>query len=290
MKITSRYTKINISYSKHLAHEYNSYSATLEELAQIVSSEINYSPFQYKGGHRKEINSNLEACNCIMLDFDDGMSIEEIKEIFENTTYLIATTKSHQKEKNGFVCDRFRVILPLENCINITIDEYKIMMDLLINRLGADKSCKDISRFFYGTTTAQTFINYGEFFEWEVYYRQAMYLYNLKQKKKEAEKEALKQPIQKQKSNYNFDTKDNITKKEWFEKYSHTQQMLNYFEFSSRFGVGGRNTYLFGIAKHFQEHGCDANFIKYEVLWINSQGDGLDEIEIINTIFRSMKI
>jgi hypothetical protein len=284
--------KINFSYSKDLAYDYRYYSGTLEELAMLVSSDINYSPFNFEGGHRKEINSNLEMCNCIMLDFDDGMTLNEATHFFSQYINIIATTKSHQKEKNGFVCDRFRVILPTSrDFINITIDEYKIMMSLLIERYKSDSSCKDIARFYYGTANSKTYINSSGFlFDIDVLLNQAMYLHNLKQKKKEAETEALKQPIQKPKSNYNFDTKDNITKKEWFEKYSHTQQMLNYFEFSSRFGAGGRNTYLFGVAKHFQEHGCDANFIKYEVLWINSQGDGIDEVEIINTIFRSMKL
>jgi hypothetical protein len=66
--------------------------------------------------------------------------------------------------------------------------------------------------------------------------------------------------------------------------------MLDYFEFTSRFGAGGRNKYLFGVAKHLEEEGCDNEFIKSEIFFINGSGDGISETEIERTIFRSMKL
>ena len=42
-------------------------------------------------------------------------SIDKAKEIFKGFKYFICTTKSHQKEKKGLVCDRFRIILPIIN-------------------------------------------------------------------------------------------------------------------------------------------------------------------------------
>lgn len=137
-------TSLHFSYSTNITEHYSSYNGTLEDLGDLVSTQINYSPFIFDGGYRKEINSNLNQCNIIMLDFDDGVSINYIKKHFKNITYLITTTKSHQKEKNGLICDRFRLIFPLEKCFDITIDEYKIMMNLLITRYGADKACKKI--------------------------------------------------------------------------------------------------------------------------------------------------
>ena len=275
-------TSLHFSYSTHITEHYSSYNGTLEDLKDLISTNINYSPFVFDEGYRKEINSNLNQCNIIMLDFDDGVSMDELMPNFDNITYLVATTKSHQKEKNGLICDRFRLIFPLEKCFDITIDEYKIMMNLLITRYGADKACKDIARFYYGNPTSETYINYGKnFFEWNAILKQALFLERHKQKQKEIEKQPLK---------YTGNISNNLcdTKKEWFEKYSATQQILNYFRFNEKFSEGGRNQFLYSVARHLQEEGCSSDFVKSETLWINSQGAGISEIEIEKTIFRSL--
>lgn len=277
-------TSLHFSYSTHITEHYSSYNGTLEDLKDLISTNINYSPFVFDGGYRKEINSNLNQCNIIMLDFDDGMSIDELMPNFDNITYLVATTKSHQKEKNGLICDRFRLIFPLQKCFDITIDEYKIMMNLLINRYGSDRACKDIARFYYGNPTSETYINQGkEFFDWEGVLKQALFL----EKHKQKEKEIQKQPMQ-----YSGNISNHLcdTKKEWFEKYSATQQILNYFRFNQKFSEGGRNQFLYSVARHLQEEGCSSDFIKSETLWINSQGAGISEIEIEKTIFRSLQL
>jgi hypothetical protein len=275
-------TSLRFSYSNHITENYSAYKGTLEDLKDLVSTAINYSPFVFDAGYRKEINSNLNECNILMLDFDDGVSMNYLMENFKNVTYLLATTKSHQKEKNGLVCDRFRLIFPLSECLNITIDEYKIMMNLLITRYGADKSCKDIARFYYGNPTSETFINKGKnIFDWQCVLKQALFLHKHETK----EKEIQKKPMQ-----YTGNISNNLcdTKKEWFEKYSATQQMLNYFRFNQKFSEGGRNQFLYSVARHLQEEGCNSDFIKSETLWINSQGQGISEIEIDKTIFRSL--
>lgn len=278
--------QITFSYSNNLAENYKSAKGTIYDLESVVKTKINYSPFSYDDNYRKEINSDLKKCNCIMLDFDDNVLIEDITKQFKNVFFLFATTKSHQKEKNGIICDRFRLILPLKEYLDITIDEYKMMMDTIIKRYGADKSCKDISRFYYGYENSETFINFGEFFNIKSILKQSKFLYEYNNQQKQIQKET-KLNFQVPQKQYQNSCE---TKMEWFYKYSHTQQMLNYFEFDKRFGAGGRNTYLFGVAKHFQEHGCDSDFIKYEVLWINSKGDGLEESELERTIFKSLRL
>ena len=281
---------INFSYSTHLADGYVPYCLSLKDFSSVLVSKGNYSPFQYNNNYRKEINSNLDKCNCIMLDFDDGMSIDEAKLLFNQYKNIIATTKSKKKKKNGIICDRFRLILPTNRVFeNISIDEYKMMMQILINRYGSDNATKDIARFYYACEYSEVEINENGFlFDIDVLHKQALYYFNKQKEIKEKEKE-IKKGVNLNMINKQYENSCQ-TKKEWFYKFSHTQQMLDYFEFSSRFGAGGRNKYLFGVAKHLEEEGCDNEFIKSEIFFINSSGDGISETEIEKTIFRSMKL
>lgn len=278
---------INFSCSKHITENYKSFNGTLEDLSEVVKSDLNYTPFVFENGYRKESNSILNLCNSIMLDFDDGLAVDKAMTIFDNYYYLIATTKSHQKDKNGKICDRFRIIFPLSKSIDLTIEEYKSIMSLLVIKYGNDKSCKDIARFYYGYKNSEVFINFNgkDFLNIDSLKKEAILYFKLKKELEEPKQQNIIK-------NYNYTTNSNLceNKRDWFYKYSHTQYMLDYFKFNTRFSAGGRNTYLFSVARHFQEEGCDPDFIKYELEWINSQGDGISEREIQQTIYRSLKI
>ena len=65
---------------------------------------------------------------------------------------MIATTKSHQKDKNGLVADRFRIIFITDRTIKLDSNLYSDFMQNVYDSLGvpADQSCKDSSRFYYG--------------------------------------------------------------------------------------------------------------------------------------------
>jgi len=106
-----------------------------------------WSPFLFKTNYRK--GDCWESCSVVALDIDDGCTIEEAKEIFKDYQCIITTSKSHQIEKNGKVCDRFRVILPLSEKID-NKDIYKNTWYSLSNKYPfIDQQCKDFARFFY---------------------------------------------------------------------------------------------------------------------------------------------
>lgn len=73
---------------------------------------------------------------------------------FHDYPAIIATSKSHQKEKkspSGIVtppCDRYRLVIELDKTITDT-EEYSFMMRDIAKQLPIDKSCKDTARFFY---------------------------------------------------------------------------------------------------------------------------------------------
>lgn len=95
---------------------YKSIKIDFKKLHKIVKSDYRqYTPFIFNNGKKISENWNNTNQDILILDIDDGLSIVEAKEKFEKYAYLLCTTKSHQKEKKGTICDRFRLILKAKN-------------------------------------------------------------------------------------------------------------------------------------------------------------------------------
>lgn len=127
--------------------------STVKELATLACQK-NISTGIFKDGKRN-IDSFLYA-ECIGLDIDNDnkagtpqLTLAEAKQIFAGKKHLILTTRSHQKEKNGNVADRFRVILFLDTPITTAEDYYATWFKLKADYPAIDNQCKDPSRFWY---------------------------------------------------------------------------------------------------------------------------------------------
>lgn len=120
--------------------------SNLYELAAIVT-EDNWSPSTYNNG-RRTLKDFLRT-EIIALDVDEGCSLAEAQQLFKDYKHIIATSRSHQKKKNGKVADRFRVVLLLDK--EVSSDAYfKATFNELKKRYPfIDEACKDASRFFY---------------------------------------------------------------------------------------------------------------------------------------------
>jgi hypothetical protein len=119
---------------------------TPKYLEMVISSRI-WSPIKFKEGIRKE--SHYLVSIVAALDFDGPETpLSWAQETFRDYDATIGTTKSHQKEKNGITCDRYRVLLWFKEAI-YDAATYKHNMGLLINKYRADKACKDAARFFF---------------------------------------------------------------------------------------------------------------------------------------------
>lgn len=117
--------------------------SSLKELIPRLTS-TSWSPVIWKEGYPKE--SNFLSADLCVLDFDDGVtSLEKAKSIFGQFAHIIATTKSHQKEKNGLTCDRFRVVIPFENSI-FTVAKFRWNMRKYLQRYQSDMACIDGAR------------------------------------------------------------------------------------------------------------------------------------------------
>ena len=120
------------------------------DIPQMVTSGYAYSAGKFKDEHRKNDNW-IGYVDVIILDIDDGCTIVQAQEIFRKYEHFIITTRSHQKEKNGLVCDRFRVFIHIDTTINDPL-----IMDSLMNKLMnmypfLDSSCRDRGRYFFSS-------------------------------------------------------------------------------------------------------------------------------------------
>ena len=143
-----------------------------ELFPRLVTSEnidsftcCHYEPTtQAPEGHRHK-DRFIEGQNLISFDIDEGMTLEEVKNILHEYTYLIYTTKSHQKEKNGFVCDRFRILLPTKTEFYVTAEQHKNMyanLEVALEITSNDTKTRNVSRLFYTNTDAEVFLNDGK--------------------------------------------------------------------------------------------------------------------------------
>jgi hypothetical protein len=133
------------------AHETRLVEQVVEPINQLaLANYIKASPWApgiFEDGLRA--NKNLQSIDLLVLDIDEGCTLDEAREYFKNYWHIIATTKSHQKEKNGITCDRFRVLLkliwPAEDD-----EEFKgFWFAAKAKWPFIDDACKDSARFFY---------------------------------------------------------------------------------------------------------------------------------------------
>lgn len=121
-----------------------------ENIPEIVTSGCAYASAKFKDNHR--LNNNYEGYeDVLILDIDENVNIEQAKTIFEKYTNFIITSKSHQKEKNGIVCDRYRVFIKLAE----TLDDKDIRLNFIDSIFDAfsfvDSSCRNSARFYYAS-------------------------------------------------------------------------------------------------------------------------------------------
>lgn len=122
--------------------EYNS----IDELAALISTE-SWAPGVFEA--RKRLIANLSRIDLLVLDVDAGCTLEAARETFRDYKHIIATSRNHQKEKNGVVCDRFRVVLFLSESLVLDRDFKATWQRAKKLWPYIDDACKDSSRFFY---------------------------------------------------------------------------------------------------------------------------------------------
>ena len=118
---------------------------SLESVDDIIDviTKRHWSPFIFKEGTRG-IN-NFISTDFMVLDIDDGMTIDEAIEVCSNMNILsiIAPSTSHTKELH-----RFRVVFPLSRAIT-NIEDYSATWNKISEVFPQiDPVCKDVARWY----------------------------------------------------------------------------------------------------------------------------------------------
>lgn len=124
--------------------------------ARNIFCKYHYSPNTWENGERK--SANFTQANFIVIDFDDGFSLNEAKLRFADYQYIIVTSRNHHKAKGGKVNDRFHVIFPIENPISDPQKLKQLKYATLFT--GCDSAVFETGRFFYKSPEdANIFLN-----------------------------------------------------------------------------------------------------------------------------------
>jgi hypothetical protein len=123
--------------------------ADVDDMPRLARGIVGFvwSPIVWANGRRRQEHF-LRADLCV-LDFDSPeMTLAEALRTFCDCAHIIGTTRNHQKEKHGIVCDRFRVALRFAHPIT-DLRSYLYSLRSVVARYPADPAPKDGARFFF---------------------------------------------------------------------------------------------------------------------------------------------
>ncbi len=161
---------VNLSYIQMRGSVKESYTKSLSgwknkdveftSLKHVLgNSNIQFSPYMFERGIKKSKFSTLDKTNCLVVDIDDGMSINEWQMMYGRFKWILGTTKSNMLDKKGLVCERFRIIIP---AINIPTERavFFRMLELLFPE--NDRQTETPTGAFLGHTGATIIVNDGK--------------------------------------------------------------------------------------------------------------------------------
>jgi hypothetical protein len=133
-----------------------------DAIGKAMAKDICYSAIEWQGGVRNQ--DNFISANLVILDFDENVTLSSIHDTFKDYKFITATTKSHQIKKGDKPAeDRFRLVLFSDVDLK-ELDEFKRVMQYMVEKFNADRACKDGARFYYGHSGSVVNVNQGRLF------------------------------------------------------------------------------------------------------------------------------
>ena len=244
-----------ISYSNHMAYNYLSEPISFSNLMQLCQMEDMHWVNHYlvhgdKGDGHRDNDNIISGFNTIVIDVDEGASLEEVKVLMKDYTYFIHTTKRHTDETN-----RFRLVMPIQYHLKLDENEFKEFMNSVYEWLPFEVDCQTNQRSRkWASNPGITFSNEGEILDPLAFIP------------KTTKNDEYKKTIT------DLGNLDNLER--WF---------------AQRMGTGNRNNQLLKFALLLADTGLNYQNILEKVLTFNSKLDNsLPEIEIHSTIMRSV--
>lgn len=161
-----------ISYKKFNGYDAFKYASGFSilnngDMLERIVLKCVWSSIVWKDNVRK--SDNFLLSKFLVLDFDSvgDETMEGINDSLKDFKRIIATTKSHQKDKGGVTCDRYRLIIPFTTPIT-SLDVYRYNYSLALKKYWwADPACKDGARFFFPSKEIVYLDREGEY-TWDV--------------------------------------------------------------------------------------------------------------------------
>lgn len=238
--------KLILSYSQDITSGYRSEYVKFSDLHKLTQQPnyhwVNHSLID---GYRKEENA-VPGFNMVVLDVDDGTSIDTVRLLLKDYTYHIHTTKRHTDQHN-----RFRVILPISHTIKLDAPEFKEFMSNIYEWLPFEVDTATGQRARkWATHNGEYFTNEGELLD------------ALQFIPKTSKNDERKQRIQELHNLSNLER--------WF---------------INNTGIGNRSNQLIKYALMLVDSGMPLHSVQNNVLALNNKlQDKMDEAEILSTI------
>lgn len=108
-----------ISHSSKMAEGYTPAKVPFNKLTKMLQKPAyNFCNHHFVDNHRNDDNV-ISGVNMLILDVDEGMTIQEALQIFKKHNYYMYTTKRHTESEH-----RFRILLPLSHNLKLNKQEY----------------------------------------------------------------------------------------------------------------------------------------------------------------------
>ena len=243
--------RIPVSYSRKIAEDYqNDFIPGFENLHKMTQVDgIHWTSHHMKDGIRTE-DSAIPGFSLIVLDIDNGTTIQEVNALLKDHKYFLYTTKRHSPTQN-----RFRLILPMNCTLELDENDYKEFMSNVCEHLPfeIDTQANQRARKWLSNNGHYEY-NDGELFD--------VLPFIPKTSKNERRKEILNTQL----------AMDNMER--W---------VMN------KIGDGNRNNMLLRYALMLVDAGHDFNSTHNRIMSLNNKlVDKLDEAEIIATIMKTV--
>ena len=140
------------------------------ELHDVITNNHSYCACKLKEDYRLDDNFDGDV-DFLILDIDEACTLDQAIELFKPYKFLLVTTKSHQKEKNEIICDRFRLFFPLDATIHIREHMEQLYLNAIEKYPFIDLKCKNVSRLFYASPTdSLIYRNEGKLYSTKIIY------------------------------------------------------------------------------------------------------------------------
>lgn len=136
-------TKMTAGVSQEITYNFSTQHPPFKQLHKLTTAkDYHYTAHGFVNGHRSNDNA-IPGFDLIILDCDGDISLNAVKVLLEDYTFLVSTTKRHTAEIN-----RFRIILPMSHRLQLSSSDYSKFMTNVFEWLPfpVDDAAKDIAR------------------------------------------------------------------------------------------------------------------------------------------------